>query len=67
MQAFYNDHLGFNADLCQMLYRETTRLTVYDPEGHCIHRKYYATWEIAKTTLRHIMPDAVNEITHHHI
>lgn len=67
MRAFYRDHLGFHGDLCLMLNRESTRLTVYSPEGTPIHRQYYATWDIALATLRHMLPDAVNEITHKHI
>lgn len=64
MRAFYTDRLGFSADLCLMLNSERTRLTVYSPERRCIHRKYYATWEIAKATLRFMLPGAVNDLTH---
>ena len=64
MRAFYTDHLGFSADLCLMTNGHSTRITVRDPEGHCIHRKYYATWEIAKATLRFMLPGAVNDLTH---
>ena len=64
MRAFYTDHLGFHADLCLMLNSNSTRITVRDPEGHCIHRDYYATWDIALATLRFMLPGAVNDITH---
>ena len=64
MRAFYTDHLGFTADLCKHLYKESTHLTVRDPEGHCIYTHWHDTWDNALDTLRYMLPCAVNDLTH---
>lgn len=64
MRAFYTDHIGFTASLCKHLYLESTRLTVHNPEGHCIYTHWHASWEEALDTLRYMLPGAVNDLTH---
>ena len=46
------------------MYRESTHLTVRSPEGHCIYTHWHASWEEALDTLRSMLPDAVNDLTH---
>jgi len=64
MRAWYTDHLGFTASLCLMTNGHSTRVTVKDPEGHCIHIDYYPTWNTAVNTLRFMLPGAINDLTH---
>lgn len=64
MRSFYTDHLGFTADLCKHLCKESTRLTVRNPEGHCIYTHWHSTWQEALNTLRFMLPGAVNDLTH---
>lgn len=65
MRAFYTDPAtGFTADLCKHLYRESTHLTVRNPEGHCIYTHWHATWDEAIDALRKMLPGAVNDLTH---
>jgi len=64
MRSFYTDHLGFTADLCKHLYRESTRLTVRAPEGNTIHLQWYDTWNDALDALRFMLPGATNDLTH---
>lgn len=51
MRSFYRDFYGCTADLCKMLYSDETRLTVRDPSGRVIKRKYYSSWRGAKIAL----------------
>lgn len=67
MRAFYTTPSGFTADLCLMTNRHSTRITVRNPERHVIHCDYYPTWGAAIETLKSMLPDAVNDITHHPI
>ena len=64
MRSFYTDRSGFTADLCKHMCRESTHLTVRSPEGHCIYTHWHASWEEALDTLRSMLPDAVNDLTH---
>jgi len=64
MRAFYTDLLGFTADLCKHLCRDSTRLIVRSPEGHCIYTHWHSTWQEALDTLRYMLPGAVNDLTH---
>ena len=52
MRAFYTGRDGLIADLCQYLYRETTRLQIIDTRTHqTVLRKEYKTWTGAKIAL----------------
>ena len=50
MRAYYHDHHGMRADLCQYA-TGTTRLTVRDNAGTTIHREEYRTWDDAKAAM----------------
>lgn len=52
MRAWYHTKLGFSANLCQLLYRESTRLIVYSPEHTPLHFEVYPTWEAAIDALK---------------
>lgn len=65
MRAFYVDFYGCHADLCQYLYRETTRLTIRDQNGRVIHRKEYRTWRGAKIAMGKLGDCWRNELLNH--
>lgn len=67
MRAFYTDPLGFTANLCKHLYKDSTHLIVRAPEGNCIYTHWHASWEEAIDTLRYMLPECVNDLTHMHI
>lgn len=54
MRAWYHTKLGFSANLCQLLYRESTRLIVSSPEQTPLHFEVYQTWEAAVDALKSI-------------
>ena len=54
MRAWYHTKLGFSANLCQMLYRESTRLIVSSPEHTPLHFEVYPTWQSAVDALKSI-------------
>ena len=64
MRAFYTDHIGFTVSLCKHLYKEYTHLIVRSPEGHTLYTHWHDTWEDAISTLRYMLPGAVNDLTH---
>lgn len=64
MRSFYTNHLGFTADLCKHLHRESTRLTVRSPEGYTLHIQWYDTWDDAEEALCQCGTGWVNDLTH---
>lgn len=64
MRAFYTDPIGFTADVCLMTNGRSARVTVRSPEGSVIHTGYYPTWGIAVATIRYMLPDSTNDLTH---
>lgn len=63
MRAWYHNKLGFSADLCQMLYKESTRLIVHSPEHALLHSKVYPTWEAAVTALLNMGEGWISDMT----
>lgn len=63
MRAFYTDPYGFQANLCLMADRASTRVIVRAPEGNVIYTGYYPTWEDAVTGLRDMLPGCINDLT----
>ena len=64
MRSFYTDPLGFTAYICLLANRRSARVTVRSPEGSIIHLKCYDTWDEAVSTLRFMLPKAINDLTH---
>jgi hypothetical protein len=64
MRAFYTHRTGFTADLCLMLNRCETRLTVRDAAGDLVLRQYYPSWDAAIDALRAVGTGWINDITH---
>ena len=63
MRSFYTDSTGKTADLCLMLNRTETRLTIRD-HGKELLRQYYPTWDDALDALRASGTGWTNDITH---
>lgn len=63
MRAFYTDFYGCHADLCQMMHSNETRLTIRDPYGNIIHRKYYCTWRGARIAMGKLSDCWRNDLT----
>ena len=63
MRAFYTDFYGCHAELCQTSRSGETRLTVRDPHGSIIHRKYYKTWRGARTAMGKLSDCWHNDMT----
>ena len=64
MRAFYTDFTGRTADLCLMLNRTETRVTVRDTDGNLILRQYCPSWTAAIDVLRAAGTGWVNDLTH---
>lgn len=63
MRSFYTDINGSTADLCLMLNRCETRLTVRDAAGGLVLRQYYPSWDAAIDALRAVGTGWINDIT----
>lgn len=63
MRAWYHDKLGFTADLCQTLNRESTRLIVHSPEHTILHTKVYPTWQDAINALLNMGEEWISDLT----
>ena len=63
MRAWYHNKLGFSADLCQLLHRESTRLIVHSPEHALLHFEVYPTWEAAITALLNMGEGWISDLT----
>lgn len=63
MRAWYHNKLGFSADLCELLYRKSTRLIVRNPEHGQIHFEVYPTWQDAINALMSMGDEWINDLT----
>lgn len=63
MRAWYHTPLGFSADLCQMLGRESTRLIVHSPEHTTLHFNVYPTWQAAIDALMTMGDGWISDLT----
>ncbi len=66
MRAFYTSANGLTANLCQYLYRDTTRLVIHNAQGKQVVRAEFPTWDDAKTALRKY-GNWTNELTNEQI
>lgn len=64
MRSFYTNSDGRTANLCLLLDRKSTRLTIYDNSGKETHRTVYLTWDDAISSLRSFGPGWTNDLTH---
>lgn len=63
MRAWYHTKLGFSANLCELLYRSSTRLIVYNAEHSQIHFEVYPTWQDAINALMSMEDNWINDLT----
>lgn len=62
MRAWYHTKLGFSANLCQLLYRESTRLIVIH-DGKHLDYTIYPTWADAITALKKYGTGWISDLT----
>ena len=63
MRAWYHTKLGFTADLCMLLNRESTRVIIRSPEHTTIFVQVYSTWSAALEALKELGYGWVNDLT----